>query len=58
MIKEISVTQLKDNLANKEVALIDVREQEEHDICNIESSVHKPMNKIPLNLDKLVKDTE
>ena len=58
MIKEILVTQLKDSLAKKEIVLIDVREQDEHDICNIESSVHIPMNKIPSHLDKLVKDTE
>ena len=58
MINEILVTQLKDSLAKKEIVLIDVREQEENDICNIESSVHIPMNKIPSHLDKLVKDTE
>ena len=58
MINEILVTQLKDSLAKKEIVLIDVREQEENDICNIESSVHIPMNKIPSHLDKLDKDTE
>ena len=58
MIKEILVTQLKDSLAKKEIVLIDVREQDERDICNIESSVHIPMNKIPSHLDKLFKDTE
>ena len=58
MIKEILVTQLKDSLVKKELVLIDVREQEEHDICNIEPSVHIPMNKIPSHVDKLGKDTE
>ena len=58
MIKEISVTQLKKSLIKKELILIDVREQEEHDICNIDPSVHIPMNKIPSNLDKLGTDTE
>ena len=58
MIKEILVTQLKDGLSKNEIVLIDVREQEEHDICNIEPSVHIPMNKIPSHVDKLGKDTE
>ena len=58
MIKEILVTQLKRSLIKKELVLIDVREQEEHDICNIETSVHIPMNKIPSHVDKLDKDTE
>ena len=57
MIKEILVTQLKDGLSKNEIVLIDVREQEEHDICNIEPSIHIPMNKIPSHLDKLDKDT-
>ena len=58
MIKEILVTQLKDDLIKKELVLIDVREQEEHEICNIEPSVHIPMNKIPSHIDKLNKDNE
>ena len=58
MIKEILVTQLKNSLAKKDIVLIDVREQEERDICTIEPSVHIPMNKIPLHLNKLDKDTE
>tara|TARA_Y100000996_G_scaffold265427_1_gene208831 strand:+ start:175 stop:489 length:315 start_codon:yes stop_codon:yes gene_type:complete len=58
MIKEILVTQLKNSLIKKELVLIDVREQEEHDICNIEPSVHIPMNKIPSHVDKLGKDIE
>ena len=58
MIKEIRVKELKDRLDTKDLVLIDVREQEEHDICNIEPSVHIPMNKIPSHVDKLDKDTE
>ena len=58
MIKEILVTQLKRSLIKKELILIDIREQEEHDICNIEPSVHIPMNKIPSHVDKLGKDTK
>ena len=57
MIKEILVNELKDSLDKKELKLIDVREDEEYAICNIEPSVHIPMNKIPSQLDKLDKDT-
>ena len=47
MIKEILVKELKDSLDKKDLILIDVRENEEYAICNIEPSVHIPMNKIP-----------
>ena len=57
MIKEIQVKELKDSLDKKELKLIDVRETEEYAICNIEPSVHIPMNKIPSHLEKLDKDT-
>ena len=57
MIKEILVKDLKDSLGKNDLTLIDVREEEEHAICNIEPSVHIPMNKIPLHLDRLDKDT-
>tara|TARA_Y100001935_G_scaffold114118_1_gene94587 strand:- start:979 stop:1293 length:315 start_codon:yes stop_codon:yes gene_type:complete len=57
MIKEIQVKELKDSLDKKELKLIDVREIEEYAICNIEPSVHIPMNKIPSHLEKLDKDT-
>ena len=57
MIKEILVKKLKDSLDTKELVLIDVREEEEYAICNIEPSLHIPMNKIPSHLDKLDKDT-
>ena len=57
MIKEIRVKELKDNLDTKDLVLIDVREEEEYAICNIEPSLHIPMNKIPSHLDKLDKDT-
>tara|TARA_A100001388_G_scaffold232837_1_gene185616 strand:+ start:483 stop:797 length:315 start_codon:yes stop_codon:yes gene_type:complete len=58
MIKEILVKELKDRLDKKDLILIDVRENEEYAICNIESSVHIPMNKIPSHLDKLDQDTD
>ena len=57
MIKEILVKELKNSLDEKDLILIDVREDEEHAICNIEPSVHIPMNEIPSHLDKLDKDT-
>ena len=57
MIKEILVKELKDRIDKKELILIDVRENEEYAICNIEPSVHIPMNKIPSHIDKLDKDT-
>tara|TARA_B100000575_G_scaffold74023_1_gene57665 strand:+ start:112 stop:426 length:315 start_codon:yes stop_codon:yes gene_type:complete len=57
MIKEILVKELKKGLDKKDLILIDVRENEEYAICNIEPSVHIPINKIPSHLDKLDKDT-
>ena len=57
MIKEILVKELKDRLNKKDLILIDVREEDEYAICNIEHSVHIPMNKIPSHLEKLDKDT-
>ena len=57
MIKEIRVKELKDSLDTKDLVIIDVREEEEYAICNIEPSLHIPMNKIPSHLDKLDKDT-
>ena len=56
MITEILVKELKDSLDKKDLILIDVREEEEYAICNIEPSVHIPMNTIPSQLDKLDKD--
>lgn len=55
MIKEILVKELKNSLDEKDLILIDVREEEEHAICNIEPSMHIPMNNIPSQLDKLDK---
>ena len=57
MIKEILVKELKDRLDKKDLILIDVREEDEYAICNIEPSVHIPMNRIPSHLEKLDKDT-
>ena len=57
MINEILVKELKESLDKKDLTLLDVREEEEVTICSIEPSVHIPMNKIPLHLDKLDKET-
>ena len=57
MIKEILVKELRERLDKKDLILIDVREEDEYAICNIEHSVHIPMNKIPSHLEKLDKDT-
>ena len=58
MIKEILVKELRDRLDKKDLILIDVREKDEYAICNIEHSVHIPMNKIPSHLEKLDKHTD
>ena len=58
MIKEIQVKELKDRLDKKDLILIDVREEDEYAICKLEPSVHIPMNKIPLHLEKLDKHTD
>lgn len=37
----------------KEIQLLDVREQDEWEICHIEGSLHIPMNDVLKQLDKL-----
>ena len=55
MIKEISVTELKQQISNNEVELIDVREEYELSICSIQNSINIKMNSIPKSLHKLNK---
>ena len=50
---EIDVLTLKKNLDSGKVALIDVREPYELQICNIDQAIHIPMNNIPYSLDSL-----
>ena len=57
MIKQIKVKELNAKLINNEVVLIDVREQDELEICSIEKAVHIPMNNIPSSIDQFDKET-
>jgi len=57
MIKQIKVKELNAKLLNNEVVLIDVREQDELEICSIEKAVHIPMNNIPSSIDQFDKET-
>ena len=57
MIKQIKVKELNAKLVNNEVVLIDVREQDELEICSIEKAVHIPMNNIPSSIDQFDKET-
>lgn len=57
MIKQIKVKELSAKLINNEVVLIDVREQNELEICSIEKAIHIPMNKISSNIDQFDKVT-
>ena len=57
MIKQIKVKELNAKLVNNEVVLIDVREQDELEICSIEKAVHIPMNNIPSSIDQFNKET-
>ena len=53
---EIDVLTLKKNLDSGKVALIDVREPYELQICSIDQAIHIPMNNIPYSLDSLDKE--
>ena len=57
MIKQIKVEELSKKLVDNEVVLIDVREQEEIEICSIEKAVHIPMNNIASSIDQFDKNT-
>ncbi|MFL3015577.1 MAG: rhodanese-like domain-containing protein [Candidatus Neomarinimicrobiota bacterium] len=58
MIKQISVRELNNELSLRKIKLIDVREDDEFAICNIDSSIHVPMNKVPSSIDQLDKNTK
>ena len=58
MIKQISVRELNNGLSIGKFKLIDVREDDEFAICNIDSSIHVPMNKVPSSIDQLDKNTK
>lgn len=57
-MKEVTVQELKAKMdANEDFQLIDVRERNEYDYCNIGGEL-LPMGEIMLNLDKVAKDKE
>ena len=58
MNKEIKVKELSEKLVDNEVVLIDVREQDELEICSIEKAIHIPMNKVPSSIDQFDKNTK
>ena len=52
-MKEIHCLDLKDQLENKAIKLIDVREDYEIDICQIQGSINIPMNSISERIHQL-----
>ena len=52
-MKEIHCLDLKDELENKAIKLIDVREDYEVDICQIQGSINIPMNSITGRIHQL-----
>lgn len=56
MNKEINATEAFNLMQREDVALIDVREDTELQICKIDGALHIPMNQIPNHLDSLPKD--
>ena len=55
-MKSIEVIELKEQLKNKKVILLDVREQYEIDIANIKGSLNIPMMEVPNRLSELKKE--
>ena len=56
-VDEISVHALKDLLDQKEtLTLLDVREPNEHEICNIEDATLLPLSQVETSLDQFSKD--
>ncbi|WP_392558340.1 rhodanese-like domain-containing protein [Orbus mooreae] len=60
VIKDITSQELVNKLDSQldDIFLLDVREDNEVEICAINHSVHIPMNLIPLYLDKIPDDKE
>jgi len=55
-VREVSVHQLKEMLDNQEdIAIIDVREPDETEICNLEG-VNVPLGKIDISTDQIPRD--
>ena len=58
MVQEISVHELKKRIDDKNIVLIDVREDHELELCKIEASIDIRMDKIPTNIGQLDKNIE
>jgi sulfur-carrier protein adenylyltransferase/sulfurtransferase len=56
-IEEISPTELKKHLIEKNIQLLDVRENFEHELGYIEFSLHVPLNEIEHSWSKLSQET-
>jgi len=59
-IQQMTVQELQKRLAdpNDNLMLIDVRESEEYEICNIKGSVLRPLSTLETNFDDLPKDKD
>ena len=57
MIQDLNPKEFKDYLVDNEVALIDVREQWEFDICQIKGAILMPMDEIGESYVNLNKDS-
>ena len=55
-MKSIEVLELKEELNNKRVLLLDVREQHEIDFAKIKGSINIPMMEVPNRLSELKKE--
>ena len=53
MFKQITVHELKSQLKNNEIKLLDVREDFEVNICSINNSIHIPMQEIGTRIYEL-----
>ena len=57
MSEEMSVIELKRRLdAGESLAILDVREPWEREICAIEGSISIPLNQLPEGIERLAKD--
>ena len=58
MIQDLTPQEFKDYLVDDDVALVDVREQWEFDICQIKGAILKPMGEITKSYVNLNKDSK
>ena len=58
MIQDLTPEEFKDYLVGDEVALVDVREQWEFDICQIKDAILIPMDEIDKSYVNLNKDSK